>query len=424
MAFSLLVLAAATSAAVPPSPQEEAVSAIQEFAAYCDGGTAVWGTSLCGPLIFVEPDSRRAIASVEPDVPGFVREGTVWVGPLPPGVPMANTAVELGGRRFAEIVLPLPPDRPNRRVLLAHESFHRIQPELGFTGRNSDNSQLDTKDGRIWARLEMAALDRALAGSHWRPAVRDALAFRAKRLALFPDAEASEAVLLANEGLAEYTGVKVGAGADAIAFASKRLETGADRQSLIRSFGYVVGPAYGLLLDRTGVEWRKAALEGTPIPELLAKVISPSRRVSGAQYGKAAIVAEETARSERIEQRRRALTAELIVGPTVTFPGSHLQLEFDSNTLFSLGDAGTVYSRDTSVHGSWGVLRVSGDVLLAPDWSFARVAGPGEMNGQSLTGPGWSIELSPGYELVPGDRPGNFVVTKVQGAARARGRTD
>ena len=45
----------------------------------------------------------------------------------------------------------------------------------------------------------------------------------------------------------------VGAAGRSLAFATSRLETGALRPSLIRSFGYVVGPAYGLLLDRTGL---------------------------------------------------------------------------------------------------------------------------------------------------------------------------
>jgi hypothetical protein len=324
---------------------------------------------------------------------------------------MSNTAIELGGNRFAEIMLPLPGDALDRRVLLAHESFHRIQPELGFTGREMDNSHLDTKDGRIWARLEMAALKAALTSRDWRPAARDALEFRAKRLSLFPSGSASEAALLANEGLAEYTGITVGAGTNAVAMAVSRIDTGPSRQSLIRTFGYVVGPAYGILLDRTSAKWRSAALRGEPLPQLLQAAIGTSSKLSR-DYGKDRIVAEETARDEQIQQRRRALMAELIDGPTVTFPGSDLQLEFDSNTLFSMGDKGTVYSRATTVRGNWGTLKASGDLLLAPGWSYARVRGPAKLEGQTLIGPDWSAQLEPGYRAGPGEREGSLVVTK------------
>jgi hypothetical protein len=388
------------------------LAAIDEFASYCGGGTELWGVSLCGPLIFVDPSTRRAIASADPGVGDFGREGVIWVGQLPANVSVANTSVELGGRRFAEITLPLPTDALNRRVLLAHESFHRIQPELGFTGQEADNSHLDTTDGRIWARMEMAALRAALGDKDWRPPARDALAFRAKRLALFPHAEEGESKLIANEGLAEYTGVKVGAGANADDFAIKRLETGADRPSLIRTFGYVVGPAYGLLLDRLSANWRPAALKGRPLPELLNEALLPPHEATETDYGKDRIVAEETERDDRIQQRRRVLTEKLIDGPTVTFPGSDLQLDFDPNTLFSMGKAGIVYGRETSIRGNWGFLKATGDVLLAPGWSYARVQGPAHVQNNLVVGPGWSAELLPGYWLVPDKKSGSFIVQK------------
>ena len=409
--MSFLFLAVAAVGAPSSSPDEQAQAAIREFATYCDGGADLWGRSLCGPLILVDPATGRAVTNVDPKIAGFSRAGETWVGELPADVPMSNTAIELGGNRFAEIMLPLPGDSLDRRVLLAHESFHRIQPELGFTGREMDNSHLDTKDGRIWARLEMAALKAALTSRDWRPAARDALEFRAKRLSLFPNGSASEAALLANEGLAEYTGIKVGAGTNAVAMAVRRIDTGPNRQSLIRTFGYVVGPAYGILLDRTSAKWRSAALHGQPLPQLLQAAIGTSFRLSR-DYGKDQIVAEETARDEQIQQRRRALMAELIDGPTVTFPGSDLQLEFDSNTLFSMGDKGTVYSRATTVRGNWGTLKASGDLLLAPGWSYARVQGPAKLEGQTLIGPNWTARLEPGYRPGPGEREGSLVVTK------------
>lgn len=402
---------ACSAAADPGPPVDSAAAAIREFEGYCGKGAALWGKPLCGALIGVDPVSRAAIANARPG-PGFVERAGLWIGTLPNDVGLANSSVELAGNMFAEIVLPLPADAENRRVLMAHESFHRIQPALGFKAQEADNSHLDARDGRIWARLEMAALRAALTSRDWQPAARDALAFRAKRLALFPNAETAEARLIANEGLAEYTGVKVGAGENAAAFAVKRLDSGADRQSLIRSFGYVVGPAYGLLLDRLPSSWRTKALTGTPLPGLLDKALPAGVRPTSADYGEATIVAQENARDARIQERRHTLLATLIDGPTVTFPASGMNVFFDPNTLFSLGPLGTVYSRATEVKADWGTLKASGDLLLSPGWTYARVQGPAKLDGRTLVGPDWTAELAVGYSIVPDQRAGSFILRK------------
>jgi hypothetical protein len=387
---------------------------VAEFATYCANGTALWGRSLCGPLMFVDPTTKTATLGFDPMLHGFARIDNLWSGPLPPGVAIANTSVDIGGRRVAEILLPLPSDPVERRVLLAHESFHRIQPALGFKGREADNGHLDERDARITARLEAAALVRALTVRDWRRAAADALSYRAERLRLYPAARESEGALLANEGLAEYTGVKVGAGADATKIAVSRLESAGSRPSLVRSLGYVVGPAYGQLLDRTGRAWRAAALRGKPLPDLLAAALKlrPRALVASDRYGGAKIVAEETARAAKNAKQKAKLTAELIDGPTVTFPFDKMNIDFNPNTLFALGPAGTVYSGKTNVRDSWGSLTATGDVLLPSDWSYGRVPGPAKVEGQRISGPGWSADLSAGYSAVPAARPGDLIVRK------------
>lgn len=389
-------------------------AAVAEFATYCGKGKALWGKSLCGPLIFVDPESKSAIASFDPGLAGFRQEGTVWKGQLPANVSIANTSIDLSGRRVAEVLLPLPSDPIQRRVLLAHESFHRIQPELGFKGRETDNGHLDARDARIYARLEIAALKAALTQKNWRSAARDALSYRAARLARFSNAEASEAALIANEGLAEYTGVRVGAGAKAVNIAVDRLDGATERPSLIRSFGYVVGPAYGLLLDRTGRSWRMAGLKGRPLPGLLASALGAKVRpqLVRAKYGGATIVAEETARDEKIQRRRSELTAKLVDGPTVTFAFEKMNIDFNPNTLFSLGATGTVYSGNTNIRDNWGSLRATVEVLISPNWNYARLPGPAKIDGRTVSGPGWSAELAQDYSVVPGDRVGDLVIKK------------
>lgn len=413
MAF-IFVAAAAVSAG--PAPGE--AQALEEFATYCAKSTSLWGKSLCGPVVLVNPKDRRAIANVAPPDTNFKREGEVWVGSLPSELGLANTSIEWGNQRWAQVLMPLPDEAAERRVLLAHEAFHRIQPDLGFESSEADNGHLDSKDGRIYARLEINALEAALNaprdGRDWRAATRDALAYRSARLESSPAAAEAEAALLANEGLAEYTGIRVGAPAARTRLAIERLDSGTGRESLIRSFGYVVGPAYGLLLDRTGRPWRKAALTGTPLPEMLREAIGASEQLKAdlTAYGAPRIIAEENARDEQIRKRREALTAALVDGPTVTFPFRDMKIDFDPNSLFALGDQGTVYRGATSIRDSWGELKATQNVLISTNWSFARVPGPATSDGQRISGPGWSASLAPGYELAAGNLPGKQVVRK------------
>ncbi|MEO7634364.1 MAG: hypothetical protein ABIS38_01810 [Sphingomicrobium sp.] len=413
--LGLTIIAGANASSAVPVADADTAAALTEFSTYCGDSVRLWGKSLCGPLVLVDPATRQAFATVDPKLPAFVPNGSAWSGVLPKDVAVANTSVALGGQRYAEMLLPLPKDAVERRILFAHESFHRIQPDLGFKGAEADNGHLDAKDGRIYARLEMAALKAALSSRHRRAAVRDALAYRAARLAKFPGAEAAENSLIANEGLAEYTGIVVGAGPAATAVAVKRLDEGAARPSLIRSFGYVVGPAYGILLDEAGSkDWRKAAISGRPLPDLLQR--SLGIHAAGAairqRYGGKAIIAEETARDVQIQQRRGQLTAALVDGPNVTFPFEKMGIDFNPNTLFSLGDQGTVYGQATTVRDTWGVLKATGDILISSSWSYARVAGPAKIDGRIVSGPGWSAELTEAYAAVPGARAGDVVIKK------------
>ena len=115
-----------------------------------DGGE-LWGLELYGPLLFVDPATRYVVANLS--AARFSAEAGVYTGDLPADQNPANTAIEWAGRRWTMVVWPLPSYGYNRRRLLAHELFHRIQPELGLPMSNPPNAHMATKDGRIWARF-------------------------------------------------------------------------------------------------------------------------------------------------------------------------------------------------------------------------------------------------------------------------------
>ena len=72
-----------------------------------------------------------------------------------------------------------------------------------------DNNHLDKKQGRIYLRLELEALQTAvkLQGQDAIPHIINALRFRKLRHQIYSDADSTENLLELNEGLAEYTGL-------------------------------------------------------------------------------------------------------------------------------------------------------------------------------------------------------------------------
>jgi len=119
---SLALMAGA--AAEPPLPLDRAKNVLEEARLACaeDGG-ALWGLSLCGPLLLVDPESRLAVAN-EADEGGVLRaESGVFAGVLPSDVVVANTATRWSGKLWTMVMWQSIGPRPaQQRRLLMHES--------------------------------------------------------------------------------------------------------------------------------------------------------------------------------------------------------------------------------------------------------------------------------------------------------------
>src|SRR5258705_1751917 len=244
-----------------------AVSALTRFADACgrDAG-ALWGRPLCGPVALVDPGSRSVIANRADSAGTWMRYDGAFVGQLPAGIGLANTSFDLGGTRWAMVLLPLPGDDFARIALLAHESFHRIQQDLGLWGLGPACPHLDTRDGRLWLRLELRALAVAVRthGDSSTRAALDALVFRWERQRLFPAADSLESQLEIQEGTAEYTGDRLALAATGLGDerVARDIASFEKRRSYVRSMAYGTGPGLGLLLDRHDPGWRGRLTRG------------------------------------------------------------------------------------------------------------------------------------------------------------------
>jgi phage tail protein X len=403
----------------------------QEAQAACtQDGRKLWGISLCGPLMFVDP-ATRAVAANQGDAQGLLtKQGEVFVGRLPDKLPIANFAFTWAGVKWTMVVWPfLPQDSVQRLNLMMHESYHRIQDDLKLPASNPANDHLDSRDGRIWLQLEWRALRQALVsqGRARHRAVADALLFRHYRRRLFALTDASERALEMNEGLAAYTGHKLSAKTDKelIENLVKQIDQANERPTFVRSFAYVSGPAYGVLLDAAGASWRKGLTPHDDLGERLRQALRislpPDVRAKAekqaAKYDGAGLMKAESERELARQKRMAQYRTRFVDGPVLLLPlTGKVSVSFNPNNLVSLDGLGTVYPTAT-ISDEWGSLEVSNGALLireAGKNTKVYVTVPADLNAQPLTGDGWSLQLSSGWAVVAGQRPGDYVLKKLE----------
>jgi hypothetical protein len=398
----------------------------QEARAICarDGGE-LWGVALDGPLLLVDRNTRMIVAS-QADAEGRLsRQGNVFVGRLPDEENLANTATRWAGVKWTMIIFPLPADKQERAQLMLHELFHRLQDELGFASANPANPHMDSFAGRLWLQLEWRALHRALLlqGVNRRKAIEDALIFRAHRRALFPQAAVSENELELNEGLAEYTGIKLRGSTDeeAALFFAGQLPEFESRPTFVRSFAYASGPAYGLLLDKASPHWRKSIRQEGDMAALLAKALAikmPANLKREAEMRSKkddcrSLLAAETERENRRQKRVAQYQARFVEGAVLTLPlSSGVRYSFNPNNLEVLDEANTIFP-NVRISDIWGILTVTdGAVLTRVNNQLvkATISAPVNLQSKPLQGDGWTLELKDGWRLEAGQRKGDYTI--------------
>ena len=390
-----------------------------------DGGKT-WGLALYGPLMFVDPRSGNVVANQADLEHKLAPQDGVFVGKLPNEINPANTAIDWAGIHWTMVMWPVSEFRQARERLLLHECFHRLQKNLGLPARDAVNSHLDSLKGRIWIQMEWRALERALrqTGAARNAAIADALLFRNYRRSLFPDSAGNENALELNEGLAEYTGVKLSsADLQETAVRANLILRQARNPTFARSFAYISGPAYGALLDLSGRPWRVGMKPSTDLGVLLQqrygiriRVSEAAARAAISRYEGEEIVTIETQQDQKRQQQITEARKKFRDGPVLILSLSpDVHYSYDPNNVIGIDASNTVYPTMRLVD-AWGVLTVSNGAWLERDLTGhlirARVPAPTDLSARPLKGEGWSLELTNGWEVVPGERTGDITISK------------
>lgn len=421
-----LVLGAVPVSAAPPDVVQAARYFQEARMLWRKDAGRLWGVSLEGPLLFVDPQTRT-VAADRADEEGKLRpESTVFTGQLPPSEPAANTSLRWAGVEWIEIVWPPPRDPTDRAVLMMHESWHRVQRELGFPPADPPNRHLDTLEGRFWLQLELRALADALGrrGPALRASVEDALLFRAYRRSLFKGAAEQERALEMSEGLAEYTGVRLCGLTEEerrACAAAKLRERPREISSFVRSFAYLTGSAYGLLLDGADLNWRHGL---TPADDLGLRLqnalkITPAAptktdgEARAKKYQADRLRAVEVQRDRARQKQLAEYRARFVDGPALVLPLRDMKMQLDPHGVIPLDESGTVYPT-LQISDRWGTLTASRGAFINTKMTELRVVAPTDPNSRPLKGDGWELDVKAGWRPEPGPRKGDYTLSRTK----------
>lgn len=373
----------------------------------------LWNHQLYGPLFFVNPENRTIIAN-EKDSKGILtKNGAIYTGVLPNEINISNTAFDWNGKRWTMVKLPLSNDYNKRLSLLTHELFHRIQPEVGFANLKEEScDHLDKIDGRIYLKLELEALKKALDKDDklgQKGHIKNALFFRAYRHQLFVNAKAYENSQELNEGLAEYTGTILSDRNDINLKAHyvQAIEHLYEVPTFVRSFAYITMPVYGYYMQQKDETWNLEISKITNLTDYILGFFNISIPVNlkdsvfqiREEYNYTQINNFETKREQEQIKLLAKLDKKFKENPILTIPFQNMRIGFDPGNLIPYRDLGIVYP-DLRITDNWGILTAEKGALVTNNWQGVVVSEPIEITDKIIKGEGWNLELNKGWKLV------------------------
>ncbi len=387
----------------------------------------VWDVDLYGPILIVNPYNRKTYSNY-PDTTGILKkEGNIYIGELPKGILLGNVTTQWGGRKWAMVLTIFLKDNKEDRVdLFTHELFHRAQSSLGFKRINDlSNGHLDSKEGRIFLRLELEALLRALKSDDDTTSINhihNALIFRKYRYQIFENAYKSEATIEINEGIASYTG-KVMRGLtneENTKLMQFKIEEFISQPSYVQLFAYQTIPAYGFVLKRTNPKWNKMITSDNNLTDFFNNSFSfdvdtitkdEVNRLSK-MYNGEIIIEEETKIEVAKEKTIIAYKFKFFESPSFTLPFENKRVSYDTRYIITIEDYGFVYPTMIA-KDNWGILEVK-EVggLLNKQKDKVIITTPTSIDGNKIEGVGWKLIINDAYTIWEDKESGNYFLKK------------
>ncbi|MBN8699607.1 MAG: hypothetical protein J0L54_08330 [Chitinophagales bacterium] len=393
----------------------------------------IWDIDLYGPLLIVNPITRQAYANY-PDSAGILKKDkNIYTGKLPGNILIGNASLDWGGRRWAMVLTFFlnHADLKDRVDLFLHELFHRVQPSLGFANlKELPNDHLDKREGRIYLRLELEALKKALtarATEERRLHVKHALQFRAYRYQLYPGALETEGSVEINEGMASYTGKAARQLGDKelVELLCLKIDSFFRQKNYVKLFAYETVPAYGFLLRDTDPYWNKKVNKQTNLTHFFGEALRNGLQdhtitqgeieATADLYGGKYIAGQETDREETMKKIVAGYKRRFLEQPhfELAFTGKK-SISSDSRLMVSIEDLGRV-NPSMKIIADWGILDIKETGgFLTPNLDKVIITVPLKTEKNIVSGDGWVLTVNPGYEVVREEKSGNYFLVKLK----------
>lgn len=341
----------------------------------------LWGKTLYGPTMFVDAQTRNLVANQQNKENTLEQKGDLFFGQLPEDIIIANTSFDYCGENWTCVIWDNNRDLLTSTQILIHESWHRIQDEIGLHACGSSNQHLDETEGELLLKLELTILKNLLQNDSkdLKEGLVDAMTVRKMRQTMFPNNNENQ--FECHEGMAEYTAYKllpldndnekVRRG-----LASAAIMKGMDNSGFGNSFAYLTGPAYGLLLDELVPDWRKSICAGKTLPDVISTIVPIPDSVDNedieaikARYNATEYLNKERTRLEARDKEDAALRARFNNSKWLVIPNDGVNFGFNpSERLVAYDTIGVIYNT-MQLTGEFGTIMVENGIIRTNNWS-------------------------------------------------------
>jgi hypothetical protein len=384
----------------------------------------LWGKDLCGPLMFVDPTTRKITANVQDSEKLLKLKDGVYTGTYPKEKLIDIIAFEFGGTLYGTVRLPRTEDEYVIKAYAIHSRVHCMQRMKGIYPQTFNNRHLSEKNARMWLKLEWRALRSAISseGEERNLAIRDALIFRGARHEAYPAYVNDERRFENYEGLPtfSYTLLCTSSRDEQ----KTRLLDGINfyygRNTYHSTYGFIHGALYAYLLYDKGFRPGILTTDNADLGKLTADyygVTMPEviRDVAGSiaiNYNIETIRQEEAEREQRIKEEVAKKLNVYTEKPVVFLDLESPSFGFEPTDPSSLDTLGTIYT-SLRVSDNWGKLIVNETgCLVSHNLKEIRVPAKGikAVKGH-ISGEGWDLWLADTWEMVKSDQ--NYLVRKL-----------
>jgi hypothetical protein len=416
--FTLILCVSFTSCSQNVSNMEKAAPYFENLKKVSDADNGkLWGKTLYGPTMYVDVQTRNLVANQQNKENSLVQKGNLYFGQLPEDIIIANTMITYCGENWTCVIWDGNRDLLTETHLLIHESWHRIQDEIGLPACGSFNQHLDETEGELLLKLELGILKDLLQNDSegLTEGLRDAMTVRKYRQTMFPNGNENQ--FECHEGMAEYTAFKLlplDNDNEAIrkGLVAAAIMKGLDNVGFSNSFAYLTGPAYGLLIDEMIPDWRNSIRSGKTIPDVISTEVAIPDTIDNAEierisarYNLTEYLSKERRRLEARDKEDAELRARFSESTWLVIPNNNTHFGFDPNERLVAYDSIGVIYKTMQLKGDFGTIDVKNGIIRANNWSYFIM--PYSENHCDA-----KISLNPGYVIEPVDEKSFTIVKK------------